>query len=366
MHSITQGIINDLEKFKKKFPFPFKSRDEKDNFLSSYQNTIEEIQSFCETEFDWFKSDVLEVKSTFEKIYDLTYRVIQSKLNDDDENAIHLFNILMARYPNPTNTKKSTVDEASKGSDLSFDSFSSLDPIDLFRIRRADWKDGKLRPFEKDDLFHIKYHDRRKCKNYRFSISGIPALYLGESIEICEHEVFNGGDLFKYYISQFTSRELLNVITIDFPDLIIWNLKHGGFNGTALRFFAYLPFSSACLFKTAPPHNRPFNPEYIIPQMLMSFIKKNTKLDGVRYPSTKFIYDGKTKPVLNYAFPVKDPDEKGFCKNLTNIFDWIAPVLSEIDYVKMKNDLSESAGKIEMSEDLKRLRGEFGSIIKSS
>ncbi|WP_373496957.1 hypothetical protein [Aquiflexum sp.] len=358
MHSTTRGFVNDLEKFKKKFPFPFKSRDEKDDFLSSYKNTIEEIQSFCETEFDWFKSD--QMKSTFEKIYNLTYRVIQSKLNGDDENAFLLFNILLIRYSNPNNTKKRTEDEVSKGSDLSFDRYSSLDPKDFFRIRRAEWIGDKLRPYEKDDLFHIRYHDRRKCKNYRFSISEIPALYLGESIEICEHEVFNGGDLSKYYISQFISRELLNVITIDFPDLIIWDLKHGGFNETALRFFAYLPFSSACLFKTAPPHNHPFNPEYVIPQMLMSFIEKNTKLDGVRYPSTKFIYDGKTKPVLNYAFPVKDPDDKdGFCRNLTKIFNWTEPVISEIDYVKMKNDLSESVGKIEMSYDLKRWRDEF-------
>lgn len=360
MHSTTRGFVNDLEKFKKKFPFPFKSRDEKDDFLSSYKNTIEEIRSFCETEFDWFKSD--QMKSTFEKIYDLTFRVIQSKLNDDEENAIRLFNILLVRYSNSNNTKKRTGHEVSKGSDLSFDSFSSLDPEGFFRIRRAEWIGDKLQPFEKDDLFHIRYHDRRKCKNYRFSISGIPALYLGESIQVCEHEVFNGDVPTVYYISQFKKHNPYSVITIDFPELIIWSLKHGGFNGTALRFFAYLPFSSACLFKTAPPHNHTFNPEYIIPQMLMSYLKKkSTRFDGVRYPSTKFDYDGNSKPVLNYAFPVKDPNEKGFCRNLTKIFNWTEPVISEIDYVKMKTDLSKSAGKIEMSEDLKRLRDEFRS-----
>ena len=193
----------------------------------------------------------------------MTYKVIQSKLDDDDETAILHFSILMSRYTKPNDRKKALVGKSSNISNLSFDSYSSLDPKDFFRIRRADWKDGKLRPFERDDLFHIKYHDRRKCKNYRFSISGIPALYLGESIQLCEHEVFNGDVPSEYYISQFRNLDLLNVITIDFPELVIWAIKNVVHDvadwkikeSHFYRFFMYLPFTISCLFKTAPPHN---------------------------------------------------------------------------------------------------------------
>ncbi|GGF49021.1 hypothetical protein [Echinicola rosea] len=354
MHTKTQCFINDLEKFRKKFPFPFKS--ENDDFLSVYQRTIEEIQSFCETEFDWFKSDKNEVKTTFKKTHDLTYKVIQSKLDDDDETAIGNFNELM---------------KSSNNRNLSFDSFLPLDQKDFFRIRRSNCKDGKRLPFTKEDLFHIKYFERRKCRNYRFSISGTPALYLGESIELCEEETFNGDTISEYYISKFRSRDSFKVITIDFPEFVIWRLNHDGDYFSALRFLAFLPFTRSCLFKTAPPHNHPYNPEYIVPQMLMSYIKKikkyggkeTMKYDGVRFPSTKLTYDAITKPVLNYAFPVMDPDEDGFCKNLKRIFGWTDPVASEIDYAKMKSILCKGVEEIEMSENLKNIRAVFGHKI---
>jgi hypothetical protein len=348
--------IRDLEKFKKKFPFPFKSENEKDDFLLTYKKNIEEIHCFCDSEFDYFRSDTLNIKSTFEGIYRLILIVIESKLRDDDETAIHYFNELMEIYKKENGTSSSSENKSSRNGKMSFDAFQSSDVKDFFRIRPLALDQGKINCLTKEDMFHIKYQERRKCKNYRFSISGIPALYLGDTIELCEKEIFYDKDVNQYYVSHFRNQDSFKVITIDFPESVIWGLRADNYIPSALRFFAYLPFSVACLFRTAPPHNHSFNPEYIIPQLLMSFLKKNTEVDGVRFPSTKFPYNEKIKPSFNYAFPVKEPDEDGFCKNLKRIFDWTDPILSEIDYGKMKTALSDSAGKIVMSDSMIKIR----------
>ncbi|MCR9016430.1 RES family NAD+ phosphorylase [Aquiflexum gelatinilyticum] len=260
----------------------------------------------------------------------------------------------MESYKKENGTSSSSENKSSKNGKMSFDAFQSLDVKDFFRIRPLTLDKGKINSLIKEDMFHIKYQERRKCRNYRFSISGVPALYLGDTIELCEKEIFYGMDVSQYYVSYFRNQDSFKVITIDFPESVLWGLRADNFIPSALRFFAYLPFSVACLFRTAPPHNHSFNPEYIIPQLLMSFLKKNTEVDGVRFPSTKFPYNEKIKPSFNYAFPVKEPDEDGFCKNLKRIFDWTDPILSEIDNAEMKSALSASAGKIGMPDSLKK------------
>lgn len=349
-------FIEDLEKFRNKFPFPFKSQNKEVDFLLSYNEVVEDILKFCDHEFNWFSTNQNRVKSIFKEIHELVSEVIKSKLNGDDENGLNNFNRLMEEYIKPS--------KKGKKRGLGLDEWNTFDQKNLFRIRAHN---GKSRVFCKNDLFHISLKNRRKCKNYRFSISGTPVLYLADSIELCENEVFNDGEISKYYVSQFVSMDHFKLVTIDFPELAIWNLNQARPESTALRFFAYIPFTISCLFKTAPPHNHVFNPEYIIPQMLINHVRENKDIDGVRYPSTKYIYDSNTKPVFNYAFPIKEPDEKdGFCKNLKRIFDWTDPVFSEIDYGKMNGNLSELAIKIEISDDLKKNRDDFGAIINKN
>lgn len=240
MSTLREDFIKDLEKFRNKFPFPFTSEKENDDFLLTYKYTIEQIQFFCEQELDYFRLNTLNVKSIFENIYRKVSKVIENKLKDDDETAIHHFNELMKKYKKKDEDLSSNANEYN--GKMSFDEFQCLDLKDFFRIRPAIWENEKIKLLTKEDLFHIKFNERRKCKNYRFSISGIPALYLGDSIELCEKEIFYDKDISQYYVSQFRNRDNFKVITIDFPELAIWGLKNGHPGTVALRFFAYLPF----------------------------------------------------------------------------------------------------------------------------
>lgn len=50
----------------------------------------------------------------------------------------------------------------------------------LFRLRTSEY--GGL--FSKDEMFHIRFDKRHLVANNRFSVNGIPSLYLGESTYI--------------------------------------------------------------------------------------------------------------------------------------------------------------------------------------
>lgn len=143
----------------------------------------------------------------------------------------------------------------------------------------------------------------------------------------------------------------MRVLTIGSPELVMKEFNFDVGISRVLRFFAFLPFSISCLFKTPPPHEHSYSPEYIVPQMLMNFIKKSNIYHGVRYPSTKFSYSSNIMPAFNYAFPVKDPDSDGFCRFLKEKFDWTDPILSQKDFKRLESELANSAGKIENSDN---------------
>ncbi|MDD8964989.1 hypothetical protein LAY44_22110, partial [Escherichia coli] len=69
----------------------------------------------------------------------------------------------------------------------------------LYRVRKSD---SVLR--ERKDLFHIPFKLRHRVSAMRFSVSGLPCLYLGTSIFVCWQEM-GKPDFDKLYISSFIS-----------------------------------------------------------------------------------------------------------------------------------------------------------------
>ncbi len=54
----------------------------------------------------------------------------------------------------------------------------------LYRVRR-----GTMQSFSKSELFHIPFEERYKVRTQRYSIPGLPCLYLGGSIWVCWEEL---------------------------------------------------------------------------------------------------------------------------------------------------------------------------------
>ena len=240
------------------------------------------------------------------------------------------------------------------------DIFHEYDPLKLYRIRNVE----QNTIYERASIFHTPYFLRSKISTCRYSISGYPCLYLGTSLQLCCEEVpkscmtdFTIASRFQIARNYQENGEIdISVIEIgikpsDFIELHNNNtndhvsdrrshldeidLDNPSIMGSYLYWY---PLIAACSFIRTNKKD-PFASEYIIPQLLMQWIRsqsKENKLVGIRYfscASTKASELG-----LNYVFPVsgeKDPIHQKYCKILTNAFKITKPIfIHEFNSVK--------------------------------
>lgn len=201
------------------------------------------------------------------------------------------------------------------------------DRLNLFRVANVDDNKNCART----RIFHTPYNMRSKVSTSRYSIAGYPSLYLGTSLELCCEEVqynpYKGPAIaskFKLERNIEINRTEINVIELALkPQDFLEQNRNNDFNR---RFFdeidltnkdkvrrAYLlwyPLIAACSFiRTNKSH--PFAVEYIIPQLLMQWLrcemsKENNRnygrLIGIRYFSCASVRASDMG--FNYVFPV--------------------------------------------------------------
>ncbi|MFK4294693.1 hypothetical protein ABH958_005673 [Bacillus sp. RC250] len=187
--------------------------------------------------------------------------------------------------------------------------------------------------FTSEEMFHIPLQLRGIVSTNRYSIPGLPCIYLGSSPLTCWEEL-NKPDLNTVQTSVFKSDDIsyidLSTPPVVFIDKII--KKFYDF-GTIMkkRLFAdklnepnevisYLiiwPLMAACSVRVKNTTDT-FKPEYIIPQLLLQFIRQDDFFDGVSYFSTKVDnYSAATAALYKKsAFPVQDGENKGLCPKL--------------------------------------------------
>lgn len=343
-------IFNDLNnqktfllKFIKKFPFPLQSRSEED-FYQRLQNDLNEIELFLISEsksLSW----ICPFIQIFQENKNQTLKFVKTSLENKNDEANNAFEALM---------KNTKIQET-----------LNLDQKSFFRIRP-----GESEFQSKMEIFHISFKERRNCKSNRFSTLGSPALYLGDSIELCVSEIFViNRSKSSFRVSCFRNQKEIKLLSIRSPQEIYNKLYDFGLNSlwTIKEFLENLPITIACLYKTPAPHNFHFNPEYIVPQMLMKHIFKESKLSGIKYPSTKFLYSIDQKPVYNYAFPAKKPNKDGYCDELLGLFDWTEPILSNQypDIKTLEYNLKVKAKEIKIDDEFENRRNGYRKVFNS-
>ncbi|MFW8247620.1 hypothetical protein ACOIDW_27415, partial [Klebsiella pneumoniae] len=65
----------------------------------------------------------------------------------------------------------------------------------LFRVRKSDTPLS-----EREEIFHIPFTERQNVSAQRYSVAGLPCLYLGTSLYVCWQEM-NKPDFDKLYLS---------------------------------------------------------------------------------------------------------------------------------------------------------------------
>ncbi|MFK3661998.1 hypothetical protein ACI2I2_16005 [Scandinavium sp. NPDC088450] len=214
----------------------------------------------------------------------------------------------------------------------------------LFRVRKSD------KPLStRKDMFHIPFNQRHLVRAQRFSVAGLPCLYLGTSLYICWREM-DKPDFDKLYISAYkVSEDDYSMVLNLGPDFlykkrsILESKRKNKYDfNTKLSYLALWPLIIACNY-LKKYDNASFVQEYIIPNLLMQWISRNSDEDviGIAYRSTKLPANALGARGINVVLPPKVRYEEmvnnEFCPNLAKIFKFTLPVswqvLKTVDYI---------------------------------
>ena len=221
------------------------------------------------------------------------------------------------------------------------------DPLNLYRVRNVSQEKRYLR----EDLFHTPYNLRNKVASCRYSIAGYPCLYLGTSLSLCCEETKKKDDNLTKVAARFKLKRLPddgNNRMIYVYDLALkpedFFIERRDLDGRLIyygnhkkcRYTMWYPILAASSVIQSNS-NDSFVAEYIIPQLLMQWLKSESDentLYGIRYfscTSEKASRDG-----YNYVFPVsgKKHNNREFCPHLSKSFRLTVPTfINEYDSI---------------------------------
>lgn len=223
----------------------------------------------------------------------------------------------------------------------------------FFRVRPVQNRSAKI---EEDayELFHLPISKISRSSNERFSRCGFPALYLSSELPLAWQECAYPNQYyyseFQYiendpsdltlehknrFISLYTPREILNWSTsVKYGDFGLWTT-------VVEKYLCTYPLTLACSFVNETG-NAPYKQEYIIPQMLMQWVRRNhDRYFGISYFTC---LDTSLIPgywnAYNIAIPATNPyDENGYSKELDSSFYWSKPYSYSIPISTRENNL---------------------------
>lgn len=214
-----------------------------------------------------------------------------------------------------------------------------------FRIRKVNEKQEK---FERNEMFHIPLNKNHLIGPERYSMPGYPCLYFATQIELCWYEC---GKPDRFYVYKFEIPNGVNntLKLIDFSQKLC-ELKHSficWFNNEKdkdkvrkylLKYLYTYPLRAACSVTVEHPEGR-FKEEYIIPQLLLQWIRKDKDFYGVKYESCKLSDEVRRIGGYNLVLLTKDFDKEGNDKFLRNNVKISIPHFEKNALVKSKDPM---------------------------
>ncbi|WBO86862.1 RES domain-containing protein [Hymenobacter yonginensis] len=231
--------------------------------------------------------------------------------------------------------------------------------------------------FTREDLFHNPFENRGRVSTSRYSIPGLPALYLGDSVYVCWEET-RQSRIDNLYFSRFQNMDTAKVVKIERIQDFLADIeapRDGATRGKHLfflvRYLTVFPLCIACSIKTRTDGDT-FKPEYILPQLLLQYVTAAKGVAGIKFPSTRVDYskiDGIS--AYNYVFPVKKSRSSGYCRELVKLFSLTAPTSLELERLMSYSDLKTSspadvAEAFNSSKDLELVEGVRRSYFNSA
>lgn len=207
----------------------------------------------------------------------------------------------------------------------------ALSDKSLYRVR---YSESDLR--ERRELFHIPFDMRHRVGTQRYSIAGLPCLYLGTSLYVCWQEM-GKPDLNKLFLSRFKVNRNCKVLNFAYSletlkyqgveEFFIWDEDKNDVN-LNIAYVVFFPLLMACSYNRNYG-KASFHVEYVIPNLLLQWIsKEKSKVSGISYNSTKTKQLRHNKVGVNFVFPpnTETTISKDFCPDLSSSFHLSKPV----------------------------------------
>lgn len=173
-------------------------------------------------------------------------------------------------------------------------------------------------PFSKQEMFHIPFELRGIVPTQRYSIPGFPSLYLSKTLYVAWEEMRRPS------INEFQAIRLINERQVAYLDLTPPNLVMDILDSKAYRYLMIWPLVLCCSIKVKNV-NDIFKPEYIIPQLLLQWIRNKDEVHGIKFSSTHINHQS-TGDLYNIVFPVRENKDHGYCSTLTSYFKLTTPI----------------------------------------
>lgn len=208
-------------------------------------------------------------------------------------------------------------------------------PAGKLNTEKIEYKKSPL------DLFHSPYELRRQVATNRFSISGFPCLYLSDDLHTSYSEIFpQKGRHAPFYSVALESVRPMYFIDLSEDKLFGNKDLYGGITAKAKEkdkkfdvtgmvdymgiYQLIIASHTKIKYKPRyPSEHYHFKAEYIVPQILLQWMRLNSgyqAVDGIRYKSCT---GGTRFPRIahyNYVLPAHQGLEKGFCPKLLHYF----------------------------------------------
>lgn len=205
-------------------------------------------------------------------------------------------------------------------------------------------------PLPNDNFFHIPFNLRGKVKTQRFSIPGFPSLYLGNSIYVCWEEL-KRPNINEFQAVRLKSTSVLKVVDLSTP-------SEGATANQLYRYLMTWPLIMASSVKVRSSEDY-FKPEYIVPQLLLQWVRENQEVDGIAYQTTHIDLKATSSKgkFTNFVLPVKENKIRGLCEVLKNKFEISNPISNQL------SQLASGAGSyLYTSEEIRNLNPNIESI----
>lgn len=321
----------------------------------TYSTRENDYYSSLRTHFEFYLERVISFSADFSSPYTarlviqlchqietLLLQSVDSYLNGMPANAYHFFSDAMKLLcDHPFYSPTMITNGMSKG--------TATFPIpDLFRVSSGSNQD---RGCERKRVFHVPYSMREKVSTNRYSIPGFPCLYLGTTLNLCCKEIgYETSGHFErvYFASRYAAQpQNVHFRVVDLgnkpQDFLTLPLKEyddrylqmvARQSDARINYLLWYPVISCCSFVRKKKADT-FSPEYIIPQLLLQWVRTSSRskarwekgLIGIRYFSCSS--EEASKLGYNYVFPTSGDSisaDEPYCPLLSSAFYLTSPV----------------------------------------